>query len=33
MDWKKTCISVISGVLLAGIIMLTLSFTVASVAS
>ena len=33
MDWKKTCIAVISGVLLAGIIMLTLSFTVASVAS
>ena len=30
MDWKKTTISVMSGVLLAGIIMLILSFTVAS---
>lgn len=30
MDWKKTSLSVIAGVLLAGIIMLTLSFAVAS---
>ena len=30
MDWKKTSISVICGVLLAGIIMMTLSFGVAS---
>ncbi len=30
MDWKKTCLAVIAGVLLAGIIMMTLSFGVAS---
>lgn len=32
MDWKKTSIAVIAGVLLAGVIMMTLSFGVASVA-
>lgn len=33
MDWKKTCIAVISGVLLAGIIMMTLSLLVGGMAS
>ena len=33
MDWKKTSIAVMAGVLLAGIIMLSLSFGVATVAS
>ncbi|MBR1537737.1 MAG: small multi-drug export protein [Treponema sp.] len=33
MNWKKTCLSVMAGVLLAGIIMLTLSYGVASVAT
>ncbi|MBQ9205831.1 MAG: small multi-drug export protein [Treponema sp.] len=33
MDWKKTSIAVMSGVLLAGAIMMTLSFGVASVAT